>query len=63
MPLQSEDSLHNEIKTKLEEIGWINGNELLKFKEHSLVEDFYFGKCLEKRLGKLTEYAPNFGHF
>jgi len=55
MPLQDELSLHKEIKAKLEEVGWLNGNKLLKFKEHSLVEDFYFPKLLEKKIKEINE--------
>ena len=55
MPLQDELSLHKEIKEKLEETGWLNGNKLLKFKEHSLVEDFYFPKFLEKKIKEINE--------
>ena len=55
MPLQNEFSLHKEIKGKLEETGWLNGNKLLKFKEHSLVEDFYFPKFLERKIKEINE--------
>ncbi len=55
MPLQDEFLLHKEIKVKLEKAGWLNGNELLKFKEHSLVEDFYFSKFLEKKIKEINE--------
>lgn len=44
MPLQSEDQVHEEIKQKLEEVGWLNGNELYNIKERSLIEDYYFPK-------------------
>jgi len=30
MPLQSEDSLHNGIKAKFKEIGWIKWKQVLK---------------------------------
>ena len=55
MPLQDEFSLHQEIKAKLEEAGWLNGNELLKFKENELVENFYFPKFLEKKVKEINK--------
>jgi len=55
MPLQSEDLVHKEIKTKLEETGWLNGNELLKFKENTLVEGYYFLEFLEKKVKEINK--------
>ena len=55
MPLQDEVLIHNEIKTKLEETGWLNGNKFLKFKENSLVESFYFTEFLEKKIKEINE--------
>lgn len=55
MPLQDEDRVHEEISARLEEIGWSNGNELLKFKEHSLVEEYYFAEFLERKVKEINE--------
>ena len=55
MPLQPEDQVHQEIKAKLEEAGWLNGNELYGIKEHSLIEDYYLPETLEKKVREINE--------
>ncbi|MEM3505349.1 MAG: hypothetical protein QXP36_07240 [Conexivisphaerales archaeon] len=48
--LQTEAKVHEEIKKKLEELGWENGHEILKFKENDLIPEFYFSEILEKKV-------------
>lgn len=55
MPLQSEDKVHEEIKRKLEEIGWLNGNELYKIKENTLIENYYLPEIVEQKIKELNE--------
>jgi hypothetical protein len=47
--LQPEISLHNEIKRKLEEIGWKNGHEILNFLKNDVVSNFTLKDILRKR--------------
>ena len=55
MPLQSEDQVHEEIMQKLEEIGWINGNEEYKIPEHSLIKEYYLPEILETKIKEINE--------
>ncbi len=55
MPLQSEKSVHAEIKEKLIELGWEDGNAELKISEHELIENFYLPEVFEKKILELNE--------
>lgn len=55
MPLQPEDIVHEEIKNKLIEIGWKDGNVELKIPEHSLIEHYYIPKVVEKKVKELNQ--------
>ncbi|MCQ4153549.1 MAG: hypothetical protein NOM71_04745 [Archaeoglobi archaeon] len=54
--LQPEISLHNEIKRKLEEIGWKNGHEILNFLKNDVVSNFYFERYFKKKILELNEF-------
>jgi len=59
--LQPEISLHNEIKRKLEEIGWKNGHEILNFLENDVVSNFYFERYFKKKILELNEFLKELG--
>jgi len=56
MPLQSENIVHEEIKKKLIETGWKDGNAELNIHEHEMIE-YYLHDVLENQLLKINEAA------
>ena len=54
MTLRPESKDVEELVKKLEEIGWVNGHNLLKFKPHNFVENYYFPKFLEKKIKEIN---------
>ena len=54
--LQPEKLIHDEVKRRLEEIGWKNGHEILNFPENDIVPNFYFQKILEKKILEFNEF-------
>ncbi|HIP32750.1 MAG TPA: HsdR family type I site-specific deoxyribonuclease [Crocinitomicaceae bacterium] len=54
MTLQPEDIVHKEIKDRLIEIGWKDGNSELKIPEHTLIEHYYLPEILEKKIVEIN---------
>ncbi|MEM1672760.1 MAG: HsdR family type I site-specific deoxyribonuclease [Archaeoglobaceae archaeon] len=57
--LQTEAKVHEEIKKKIEELGWENGHEILKFKENDLIPEFYFSEILEKKVLEINDFLES----
>lgn len=56
MSLQDEKRvLHKEIKGKLENVGWKEGNKFLKIPENALLENIYFPNILENKIKEINK--------
>ncbi len=55
MTLQPEDVVHKEIRNRLIEIGWRDGNSELKISEHTLIEHYYLPDVLEKKVVEINQ--------
>lgn len=54
--LQPESSVHDEIRKRLEEIGWKNGHQILNFLENDIIPNFYFQRFFEKKILEFNEF-------
>ena len=55
MSLQPEDIVHEEIRNRLIEIGWKDGDSELKIPEHTLIEHYYLPDVLEKKVVEINQ--------